>query len=159
MRHWSVIWFTVFCFHLFCCCCSLLFIMSISSVVIVSVDVMQCASLFPLIPVRALRSVDQNLLMATHTHFHTRGDRSFQAVAPSSLEPSSTLFALYWLCWYLQVQTKDSSICSGFKWAAFGLIWLCIILCLMYIICYEALLSVKGAMEIKLAYLQFNWIE
>jgi len=92
MRHWSVIWLTVFCFHLFCCCCSLLFIMSISSVVIVSVDVMQCASLFPLIPVRALRSVDQNLLMATHTQFHTRGDWSFQAVAPSSLEPSSTLF-------------------------------------------------------------------
>jgi len=35
----------------------------------------------PYILVRALRSVDQNLLKVPHTRFYTRGDRSFQAVA------------------------------------------------------------------------------
>ena len=36
----------------------------------------------PYTPTRALRSVDQNLLTLPHTRFRTRGDRSFQAVAP-----------------------------------------------------------------------------
>lgn len=36
----------------------------------------------PYTPARALRSVDQNLLMVPRTRFRTRGDRSFQAVAP-----------------------------------------------------------------------------
>ena len=36
----------------------------------------------PYILPRALRSVDQNLLMVPRTRFRTRGDRSLQAVAP-----------------------------------------------------------------------------
>ena len=36
----------------------------------------------PYTPARVLRSVDQNLLMVPRTRFRTRGDRSFQAVAP-----------------------------------------------------------------------------
>ena len=36
----------------------------------------------PYTPARALRSVDQNLLMVPRTCFGTRGDRSFHAVAP-----------------------------------------------------------------------------
>ena len=36
----------------------------------------------PYTPARNLRSVDQNLLMVPRTRFRTRGDRSFQAVAP-----------------------------------------------------------------------------
>lgn len=42
-------------------------------------------------PVRALRSVDQNLLTVPRTRYRTRGDRSFQAVAPrlwNDLPPS-----------------------------------------------------------------------
>lgn len=38
--------------------------------------------LCPYTPARILRSVDQNLLKVPRTHFKTRGDRSFQAVAP-----------------------------------------------------------------------------
>jgi len=42
-------------------------------------------------PVRALRSVDQTLLTVPRTRYRTRGDRSFQAVAPrlwNDLPPS-----------------------------------------------------------------------
>ena len=36
----------------------------------------------PYTPARALRSVEQKLLMVPRTRLRTRGDRSFQAVAP-----------------------------------------------------------------------------
>ena len=38
--------------------------------------------LCPYVPSRRLRSLDQGLLMVPRTRFRTRGDRSFQAVAP-----------------------------------------------------------------------------
>uniref|UniRef100_A0A3P9KR35 Reverse transcriptase domain-containing protein n=1 Tax=Oryzias latipes TaxID=8090 RepID=A0A3P9KR35_ORYLA len=41
-----------------------------------------CDLIAPYRPSRALRSADQNLLMVPRTRFRTRGDRSFQAVAP-----------------------------------------------------------------------------
>ena len=39
--------------------------------------------LLPYTPNRALRSSDQKLLVVPQTHFKTRGDRAFQAVAPN----------------------------------------------------------------------------
>uniref|UniRef100_A0A8C8DX31 Reverse transcriptase domain-containing protein n=1 Tax=Oryzias sinensis TaxID=183150 RepID=A0A8C8DX31_9TELE len=41
-----------------------------------------CDLIAPYRPSRSLRSADQNLLMVPRTRFRTRGDRSFQAVAP-----------------------------------------------------------------------------